>query len=86
MAVQQEVTIRLMVMGMPNVGKSSLINALRRSYSKRGLFTACYVSVCLFVFPQWARLCRRQPSPYTEAFHCGRETRDSGENPFLEGN
>ena len=35
-AQDSEDKIRLMVVGMPNVGKSSLINALRRNYMKKG--------------------------------------------------
>ena len=35
-AQDSEYNIRLMVVGMPNVGKSSLINALRRNYTKQG--------------------------------------------------
>ena len=29
-------SIKLMLMGIPNVGKSSLINSLRRRYMKKG--------------------------------------------------
>ena len=38
-AQDSEYNIRLMVVGMPNVGKSSLINALRRNYTKQGDLT-----------------------------------------------
>ena len=39
-AQESEDNIRLMVVGMPNVGKSSLINALRRNYMKQGDFVS----------------------------------------------
>ena len=38
-AQDSEYNIRLMVVGKPNVGKSSLINALRRNYTKHGDLT-----------------------------------------------
>ena len=34
--IQDEAELRFMVVGMPNVGKSSLINALRRNYLRKG--------------------------------------------------
>ena len=46
-----EHNIRLMVVGMPNVGKSSLINALRCNYTKQGnlvsKFNVCVISELL---------------------------------------
>ena len=47
-AQDSEYNIRLMVVGMPNVGKSSLINALRRNYTKQGDLTNFSVNLIDF--------------------------------------
>lgn len=38
-----------MVLGMPNVGKSSLINALRRHYLKKGMSLVIIISVLIII-------------------------------------
>ena len=40
--------VKLMVVGMPNVGKSSLINSLRRKYLKKGTHHITHYMVYYF--------------------------------------
>lgn len=48
----QEINIKLMIAGMPNVGKSSLVNALRQTYYNKGVTPLHGISMSLFFLSQ----------------------------------
>ncbi len=55
-------SLRFMVVGMPNVGKSSLINALRRNYLKKGR--------CVYVCSMWNSLINALRRNYLKKGRC----------------
>lgn len=59
MWIFQNTNYCLMVIGVPNVGKSSLINALRRTYLKKGMYS---ITECLIVIGPWFSLIAKDSS------------------------